>query len=70
MSVRPDLDEDLVGFNCRSESSVRRAIIVTRLSEAGPFWEAAAVRISTGVAAWHMPMPRWCRRLPWRTSDD
>jgi hypothetical protein len=26
MSVRPDLDEDLVGFNCRSEVFVRRAI--------------------------------------------
>ena len=23
-------------------------------------------RISTGLPAWARPMPRWCRRLPWR----
>ena len=26
----------------------------------------AATRMSTGVWAWVMPMPRWCSRLPWR----
>jgi hypothetical protein len=26
----------------------------------------AVTRMRTGVAAWVRPMPRWCRRLPWR----